>query len=143
MLPSFLDTYASGTIPSLRRILILWHDNTTSPPSDFLDSISSYPVPVIIEPRHISLNQRFHTSENVVTDCVLTIDDDMRYKPEDIEFGYQAWKELGQGRKRMVGYVAREVRDRTYILNNLETYRWVQHAVSKNMTDIRHPPAWS
>lgn len=40
---------------------------------------------------------------------MLSVDDDFILEPEDIEFGYQRWKEHDLGRKRMAGFVARTV----------------------------------
>ncbi|KAI9697350.1 MAG: hypothetical protein M1820_007856 [Bogoriella megaspora] len=125
-LPTFLSNYANGTIPSLRRIVLLWNDVENEPPTSFTDTLTSYTVPIIIEQRGInSLNQRFKLSENIRTNAILAIDDDIIFKPEDIELGYQTWHQYGLGRKRMVGYVPREVRDGTYVVERLPTYSMV------------------
>lgn len=125
LLPGFLDTFAKGDIPSLRRIVIMWHDNTTEPSAATMDSFASYAVPIVLERRSISLNERFRMSENVQTNCVLAIDDDMRYAAADVELGYEVWKEFGQGRRRMVGYIARGVVNGQYKAKKLAAYRWV------------------
>jgi len=85
----------------------MWHDNTTEPPQSVVDSLASYKVPIVIEKRDRPLNERFRRSDNIKTNCVLAIDDDMIYKPTDVEMGYQVWKAFGQGRTRMVGYIKR------------------------------------
>jgi hypothetical protein len=109
LLPVFFDNYASGEIPSLRRVIMIWNDDTP-PTQEFLDSLTKYKVPITIEQRHVnSKNERFRASENMRTAAIFALDDDMRFKPEDVEFAYQAWREYGQGRRRMLGLVAREV----------------------------------
>lgn len=73
-----------------------------------MDSLPTLQVPIFIQrPPQNSLNNRFRESQYITTECTLAIDDDMLYNPKDIEFGYQVWKDLGQGRKRMVGYQPR------------------------------------
>jgi hypothetical protein len=127
-LPKFLDNYAGGNIPSLRRIVFLWNDIENEPPETLLRSLDNYKkVPVIIEQRHInSLNQRFRKSENIKTECVLSLDDDMLFKPEDVQLGYESWKQYGQGRRRMLGYVAREVtKDNSYMVHDFHSYSMV------------------
>ncbi|GIZ49327.1 hypothetical protein CKM354_001235900 [Cercospora kikuchii] len=110
-LPQFLDNYANGNLSSLRKIVLLWNDIENDPPPSFLGTLDTYRVPVVLEQRHInSLNQRFHPTEHVKTNCVFSVDDDMIFKPEDVEYGYQAWKDQNKGRQRMLGFIAREVR---------------------------------
>lgn len=127
-LPKFLTNYAEGNIPSLRRIVLLWNDVENEPPEDFLRSLDKFKrVPVIVEQRHInSLNQRFHKSESIKTEAVLSLDDDMLFEPDDIQLGYDTWKQYGQGRRRMLGYVAREASDDdAYMVHGFESYSMV------------------
>lgn len=127
-LPKFLENYAGGNIPDLRRIILLWNDVENEPPEDFLRSLDKYEkVPVIVEQRHInSLNQRFFKSENIVTECVLSLDDDMLFEPDDIQLGFDTWKQYGQGRRRMVGFVAREATsDNAYMVADFHSYSMV------------------
>lgn len=127
-MPRFLKNYAEGDIPSLRRIILLWNDIENDPPEDFLRSLDMFKkVPVIVEQRNInSLNQRFRKSANILTECVLSLDDDMLFEPDDIQLGYDTWKQYGQGRHRMLGYVAREATDdNAYMVKGFETYSMV------------------
>lgn len=127
-LPRFLKNYAGGNIPSLRRIVLLWNDIENEPPEEFLHSLDEYKnVPVVVEQRHInSLNQRFRKSENIRTEAVLSLDDDMLFEPADIQLGYDTWKQYGQGRRRMLGYVAREASDdKSYMVDGFESYSMV------------------
>jgi hypothetical protein len=101
--------YATGEIPSLRLIVIMWHDAETPPTPDLLANVTGHPIEVTVEMRGASLNERFRRSDNVRTAAVLSIDDDLLFKPEDIELGYQAWKGYGGGRRRMVGYMQRQI----------------------------------
>lgn len=124
-LPKFLEHYAEGNITSLRKIILLWVDLENGPPQDFLSSLDKYQkVPVIVEhPRDKSLNQRFRRSENIKTEAVLSLDDDMLFEPYSIQLGFDAWKQYGQGRRRMVGYVAREVgKDGSYMVGGFQSY---------------------
>ena len=134
-LPEFLSRYASGNVTSLKRIVLLWNEVDTEPPQSLVKSLPSFNVPVIIEQRHInSLNQRFHETEYITTECVLAMDDDMLYHPEDVEFGYQTWKSFGQGRKRMIGYHQRAVStDGRYDVGG-KSYRYVGSA--ENATGV-------
>jgi hypothetical protein len=124
-LPAFLNHYATGEVASLKRIVLQWVDTEHDPPKDFLKSLSSYSVPVIIERMTSrSLNERFRPSKDARTEAVLSIDDDLLFAPEDVELGYQTWKALAVGRLGMVGYFAREaLEDGIYSADKLGTYR--------------------
>lgn len=124
LLPKLLDHYATGSIPSLRRIVLMWHDNMTKPDETLLNSFTQYTVPIVLEHRVRSLNERFRRSASIDTACVLSIDDDRLYSHEDIEMGFEAWKEYGGGRKRMVGYYPREIsEDKHYLWAGFTSYR--------------------
>jgi len=122
-LPEFFETYASGSIPSLKRIIILWN-NAEPVPQDLQQLMSAYPVEVIIEMRaSTSKNERFHIDEYIRTAGILAIDDDMIFDPVDIEFGYQVWRDFGQGRRRMAGYISRETTpEGSYIVSDFTAY---------------------
>lgn len=127
-LPKFLANYAEGNISSLRRIILLWNDVENDPPETLLHELEKFKkVPVIVEQRHInSLNQRFRKSENIKTEAVFSLDDDMIFKPSDIQLGFETWKQYGQGRRRMVGYVARETDDHeNYMVRDYKTFSMV------------------
>jgi len=129
-LPPLVAQYATGAIPSLRRIVIMWHDDETEPATSLLQTLGSYKVPVVLEHRGRSLNERFRRSENVQTDCILSIDDDLEFSHADVELGYQTWKEFGSGRQRMIGYMPREVsasHDYSWSTDGFSTYRYSSH----------------
>lgn len=124
-LPDFMENYASGKIPSLRRVVFLWNDIDTEPPRSLLRSAHDLPVPVVFEQRQVnSLNERFRRTENIRTECVLSVDDDIYIQPDDVEAGFQAWRQFGQGRRRMVGYFPRAMAsDGAYLWENVKSYR--------------------
>lgn len=131
LLPAYLDRYASGKIPSLDGIVLIWIDQASAPPQWLRDHVSSLSVPVTIRiAKSTSLNERFRPEPDVRTDAVLALDDDVKLEPEVVEKAFQAFREYGQGRKRMVGFVPREtVRDDQgrigYTYQPLDTYRYV------------------
>lgn len=111
-MPQYLEAYATGNIPSLRKIILIWNNIDERPPADLVELASSYSVPVIIEERgRNSLNERFYPTPAIKTECVFAMDDDMVFTAKDVENGYQAWRTFGLGRKRMVGFVPRDASD--------------------------------
>jgi hypothetical protein len=124
-LPAFLKHYATGEVASLKRIVLQWVDTETEPPADFVSSLPSYKVPVIIEQlTSRSLNERFRAGKNTRTEAILSIDDDLLFAPEHVELGYQTWKDVAVGRLGMVGYFAREaLEDGRYLPDKVDTYR--------------------
>ncbi|KAK5721953.1 hypothetical protein LTR15_006547 [Elasticomyces elasticus] len=126
-LPTFLDNYATGKIPSLKRVVLLWADLENAAPESFTSTLSKYAVPVIIgELTHNSLNERFRATKDMPTKGILSVDDDVLITPEDTEMGYQAWRDWGEGRKRMTGYIPRELKaDGTYVVERLPSYSMV------------------
>lgn len=110
MLPKYLETYAKGGMPSLHKIVLLWNNVGEEVPLELKESLSKYETPIVIEERgKNSLNQRFYPSSHIETEAVFAMDDDMMFAPQDVENAYQAWKSFGLGRKRMVGFVPRDI----------------------------------
>lgn len=113
-LPEFLDNYATGHIPSLKAILVIWN-NEEDPPLSLNDTIAQYPVPVTLERRaKNSKNERFRRTSSITTAAVFALDDDMVITPRDVEYGFQAWRTFHQPRTRMVGYIRRRDQDGMY-----------------------------
>lgn len=111
LLPTFLDNYATGDIPSLKKIIFLWVNATEPVPQKLLQQPRDYKIPIeVLIMKDSSLNERFRPYSNIKTSAVFSLDDDMITKPSDVETAYLAWKDLGQ-RKRMLGYVSRRVGD--------------------------------
>lgn len=124
-LPTFLDNYATGNVPSLHRIVLQWVDVENDPPDSILSSLPEYSIPVIIEYMNdTSLNLRFNPSDRVKTEAVLSIDDDLEFAPGDLETGFQVWKTWGDSRQQMVGFFPREISEEgIYIVPHVSTYR--------------------
>lgn len=125
MLPRFLDTYAGGKIPSLRHITIQWVDSQSSPPAWLEERMKAAKVPCRLRVMNAtSLNERFRPDESIGTSAVLSLDDDVLLRPVDVEQGYQAWRQFGQGRRRMVGFFARTITDDLrYSARRTSTYK--------------------
>ena len=58
----------------------------------------------VIRPARNSLNNRFLPFDIIETDAILSLDDDISFRPEDLVFGFRVWLE---NRDRIVGYPAR------------------------------------
>lgn len=113
-LPEFLDNYATGNIPSLKSVLVIWN-NEEEPPASLNDTIAQYPVPVKLERRaKNSKNERFRRTPGISTAAVFALDDDMVINPRDVEYGFQAWQTFHQPRTRMVGYIRRREENGLY-----------------------------
>jgi len=106
LLKQFLDKYAGPTAcPSLHSIIISWADVDTPPPSFLTAPPSHYTIPVyVFIPPSSSLNYRFHPPPMLTTEAVFQLDDDIRLRCDDIEFGFGVWKEH---RQQIVGFSAR------------------------------------
>ena len=110
-LPEYLDNYATGNVPSLKKIILIWNNEEDSP-AWFNETISKYTVPIVLERRaRNSKNERFRRTPEMTTDAILALDDDMVILPRDVEYAYQAWRMYRYPRTRMVGYVRRRVND--------------------------------
>ncbi|SMR45058.1 unnamed protein product [Zymoseptoria tritici ST99CH_3D1] len=141
-LPDWIKHYASGDIPSLRRMIIIWPKVQGDAPTSLLDNVtqSNYPIPVIIDQREVNtLNGRFLKIDAIKTNSVLAMDDDMLYDPKDVEFGYQVWREFGQ-RERMSGFIARATnKDNTaYNIGGLKSYSMILTKSAWFHTDWMH-----
>ena len=90
--------------PSLKKVLIVWNNQKKAPPPE--SEWPQVPIPIIIiKTRRNVLSNRFYPYDEIETDCVLSIDDDIvMLTPDEIEFGYQTWREFPD---RLVGYPPR------------------------------------
>lgn len=110
-LPEYLDNYATGNVPSLKKIILIWNNEEDSP-AWLNETISKYTVPIVLERRERnSKNERFRRTPEITTGAVLALDDDMVIQARDVEYAYQAWQMYRYPRTRMVGYVRRRVSD--------------------------------
>jgi hypothetical protein len=90
-------------IPSLHEIVIVWNELDVVPPRDFV-SQHGVKVRYRVSERN-SLNMRLIPDPEYRTQAILQHDDDVWYEPADLEFVFQAWRQLG--RYRVTGALPR------------------------------------
>ena len=87
------------SVKSIRKVVVIWNKED---PSELIGQIQT-PLE-IVRPADIKLSNRFLPLDNIQTDCVLSLcDNAVGLTPEDIESGYNAWREFPD---RLVGYQA-------------------------------------
>lgn len=86
----------------LAKVVVVWN-NEEDPPSDMLWPEIGVPVEVV-QPEHNSLNNRFLPFSNIETEAILSIDDDVHLRPDEIQFGFRVWREA---RDQLVGFPGR------------------------------------
>ncbi|RFU73937.1 glycosyltransferase family 64 [Trichoderma arundinaceum] len=91
-----LRVLLSEKIPSLHEIVIVWNNLEETPPGNF-KSETGVPVRYRVSERN-SLNQKLLPDSDFKTKAVLLSDDDVYYKPQDLEFAFQTWRKFGQDR---------------------------------------------
>ncbi|KAL8145928.1 hypothetical protein AgCh_003890 [Apium graveolens] len=87
---------------SVREIVVVWNKGT---PPNISDLKSAVPVRIRVE-EHNSLNNRFKKDLLIKTRAVLELDDDILMKCNDLERGFQVWREHPD---RIVGFYPRLV----------------------------------
>nr|XP_022907992.1 exostosin-2 isoform X1 [Onthophagus taurus] len=102
-------------VPSLMKVIVVWNNQRKSPPS--LSSFPQIQKPLkIIQTRANKLSNRFYPYEEIQTEAVLSIDDDIvMLTADELEFGYEVWREFPD---RLIGYPSR-----THIWDNT-TLSW-------------------
>ncbi|XP_033231975.1 exostosin-3 isoform X1 [Belonocnema kinseyi] len=89
-------------LPYLNKVLVVW--NSPKPPMEDLRWPNiGVPIHVIKAPRN-SLNNRFLPFDAIVTEAVLSIDDDAHLRHDEIMFAFRVWREH---RDRVVGFPGR------------------------------------
>lgn len=91
-------------VPSLMKILVVWNNQKKSPPP-----LTEFPQIskqiIIIRTTANKLSNRFYPYEEIETECLLTIDDDIiMLTADELEFGYEVWREFPD---RIVGFPSR------------------------------------
>jgi len=102
--PLFQVVTKISQAPSLVRVVVVWnHQSQAPPPVEDWPRIS---VPLkVIQTSANHLSNRFYPYQEIETDCVLSLDDDIHMLTSDeLEFGYQVWRE---SQDRIVGFPAR------------------------------------
>ncbi|XP_066265789.1 exostosin-2-like [Branchiostoma lanceolatum] len=90
--------------PSLAKILVVWNNQAKSPPQGSTWPKVNKPLKVIQTTAN-KLSNRFHPYDEIETEAVLAIDDDIiMLTPDELEFGYEVWREFPD---RLVGYPGR------------------------------------
>ncbi|GAA5867706.1 hypothetical protein JCM1840_006665 [Sporobolomyces johnsonii] len=108
--------------PSLRHIVVVWQ-NIGSPLPDFLDqrSLDQYSTSgVAVTVRQSwknSMNERFRPildwDQEIVTDAVMIMDDDIVLRKEALEWGYQQFVAANDhGKGRIVGFTGRDFEEK-------------------------------
>ncbi|KAK2608744.1 hypothetical protein QQS21_002733 [Conoideocrella luteorostrata] len=94
-----LNALLAEKIPSLSELVVVWNDLETTPPENYK---SKYGVPVRFRASEVnSLNQKLWPDPAYETQAIFLCDDDIYYKPKDLEFVFQSWRKFG--RRRMTG----------------------------------------
>jgi len=106
---------AISLAPSLTKVLVVWNNQKKTPPSAKLWPRISKPLKVIHTAAN-RLSNRFFPYDEIETECVLALDDDITMLTMDeLEFGYQVWREFPD---RIVGFPSRN-----HVWNNV-TSSW-------------------
>ncbi|XP_053678968.1 exostosin-2 [Anopheles nili] len=104
-----------ATVPSLQKILVVWNNQRKSPPHPSLFPKVGKPLK-IIQTAANRLSNRFYPYEEIETEAILTIDDDIvMLTADELDFGYEVWREYPD---RIVGFPSR-----THVWDN-GTGRW-------------------
>ncbi|EDS37928.1 exostosin-2 [Culex quinquefasciatus] len=104
-----------ATVPSLQKILVIWNNQKKSPPHPSLFPKIGKPLKVIQTAAN-KLSNRFYPYEEIETEAILTIDDDIvMLTADELDFGYEVWREFPD---RIVGFPSR-----THVWDNA-TNRW-------------------
>ncbi|XP_058444548.1 exostosin-2 [Malaya genurostris] len=104
-----------ATVPSLQKILVIWNNQKKSPPHPSLFPKIGKPLKVIQTAAN-KLSNRFYPYEEIETEAILTIDDDIvMLTADELDFGYEVWREFPD---RIVGFPSR-----THVWDNT-TNRW-------------------
>ncbi len=96
--------------PSLSSILVVWNNQNLKPPDLSEFPVVSKPIQIIRTKANV-LSNRFYPYEEIKTEAVLSMDDDIvMLTADELEFAYQVWREFPD---RLVGFPSR-----THVWNN-------------------------
>ncbi|XP_070534965.1 exostosin-2-like [Ptychodera flava] len=90
--------------PSLSKVLVVWNNQLkTPPPAPEWPKINK-PLKVV-QTKENKLSNRFYPYDEIETEAVLAIDDDIvMLTPDELQFGFEVWREFPD---RLVGYPGR------------------------------------
>ncbi|XP_063584534.1 exostosin-2 isoform X7 [Pongo abelii] len=91
-------------VPSLSKLLVVWNNQNKNPPEDSLWPKIRVPLKVVRTAEN-KLSNRFFPYDEIETEAVLAIDDDIiMLTSDELQFGYEVWREFPD---RLVGYPGR------------------------------------
>ncbi|XP_055684068.1 exostosin-2 [Lutzomyia longipalpis] len=104
-----------AVVPALQKILIIWNNQKKTPPHPTMFPKITKPLK-LIQTKANKLSNRFYPYEEIETEAILTIDDDiLMLTIDELQFGYEVWREFPD---RIVGFPSR-----THVWDN-STGRW-------------------
>lgn len=90
--------------PSLSKVLVVWNNQVKPPPPASVWPKISKPLKVV-QTKENRLSNRFYPYDEIETEAVLAIDDDIvMLTADELEFGYEVWREFPD---RIVGFPSR------------------------------------
>uniref|UniRef100_A0A5S6QUL4 Glycosyl transferase 64 domain-containing protein n=1 Tax=Trichuris muris TaxID=70415 RepID=A0A5S6QUL4_TRIMR len=89
-------------LPYLNKVIVVWNGES-EPSSDLVWPKLSAPI-VVLRPGKNSLNNRFLPFAQIETEAILSVDDDVQLRHDEIIFAFRAWRE---SRQRIVGFPGR------------------------------------
>uniref|UniRef100_A0A0K2T5T3 Exostosin-2 n=1 Tax=Lepeophtheirus salmonis TaxID=72036 RepID=A0A0K2T5T3_LEPSM len=97
--------YQISETPSLVAIVVVWNSKSKPPlPSSSIWPNIDKPLKIIQSSENI-LSNRFFPYEEIETECILSMDDDIpMLTTDELEFGYHVWREFPD---RLVGFPSR------------------------------------
>ncbi|CAK9807463.1 Ext2 [Anthophora plagiata] len=91
-------------VPSLSKVLVIWNNQHKDPPHSSRWPKLSKPLKVI-QTKENKLSNRFYPYDEIETEAVLSIDDDIiMLTADEVEFAYEVWREFPD---RIVGFPSR------------------------------------
>ncbi|XP_065224418.1 exostosin-2 [Planococcus citri] len=113
----FLLIERLALVPSLSMILVIWNNQRIAPPEASKWPKISKPLK-IKQTKENKLSNRFYPYEEIETEAVLSLDDDISMLTEDeLDFGFEVWREFPD---RIVGFPSR-----THVWSNVsESWRY-------------------
>lgn len=98
-----LDTLTALPVASLHEIVVIWNNFDDPTPPTYT---TQHGVRVRYrKPTRDSLNEKLWPDPTYETQGILLSDDDVYYRPHDLEFVFQSWRKFGQ--ERMTGALSR------------------------------------
>lgn len=126
--------------PSLSKVLVIWNNQHKDPPHPSKWPKINRPLKVI-QTKENKLSNRFYPYDEIETEAMLSIDDDIvMLTADELEFGYEVWREFPD---RIVGFPSRtHIWDNSTMCWKYES-EWTNH-ISMVLTGAAfHHKYWS